>query len=231
MPRTVPRPAPATHSSASRSIEWRVSDAPISYPESLAFMDARVADIRAGRASECVWLLEHPPLYTAGTSADPSELLEAARFPVFRSGRGGRYTYHGPGQRIAYLMLDLDRRGRDVRAYVARIEDWIIAALLRLGVRGQRRPGHVGVWVDLGAHGGKPGEDAKIAAIGVRVRHWVGYHGLAINVDPDLDHFAGIVPCGIADRRITSLLDLGITASATDVDTALMATFDGFFGG
>ncbi|MEK7245333.1 MAG: lipoyl(octanoyl) transferase LipB, partial [Pseudomonadota bacterium] len=184
---------------------------------------------REGSAPECVWLLEHPPLYTAGASATPEELLDPGRFPVFRAGRGGRYTYHGPGQRIAYLMLDLDRRGRDVRAYVAALEDWTIAALARLGVRGVHRAGHVGVWVDLGAHGGRPGEDAKIAAIGVRVRRWVSYHGLAINVDPDLGHFAGIIPCGIADRRVTSLLDLGITATTTDVDSALMATFEDVF--
>lgn len=207
------------------SVEWRVSDTPVPYPESLAFMEARVADIGLGRAPECVWLLEHPPLYTAGTSADPAELLDPNRFPVFRAGRGGRYTYHGPGQRIAYLMLDLNRRGRDVRAFVCRLEDWIIAALARVGVRGFRRPGHIGVWVNMAAHGGKPGDEAKIAAIGVRVRRWISYHGVAINVDPDLGHFAGIVPCGIADRPMTSLLDLGITASATDMDTALMATF------
>jgi lipoyl(octanoyl) transferase len=222
-PLSAPLPAPPP-------VEWRVSDTQVPYPESLAFMEARVAELREGRAPECVWLLEHPPLYTAGTSADPRELLDPGRFPVFRAGRGGRYTYHGPGQRIAYLMLDLGRRGRDVRAYVAAIEEWVIAALARLGVLGMRRPGHIGVWVDLGAHGGRPGEEAKIAAIGVRVRHWISYHGVSINVDPDLGHFAGIVPCGIADRRMTSLLDLGITATAADVDSALMATFEGVFG-
>jgi lipoyl(octanoyl) transferase len=221
----MPAPAPSP-----RPIEWRVSDDPVPYPESLAFMEARVAAVRQGSAPECAWLLEHPPLYTAGASALPEELLDPGRFPVFRAGRGGRYTYHGPGQRIAYLMLDLDRRGRDIRAYVCRLEDWTIAALARLGVRGVRRPGHIGIWVDLGAHGGRPGEDAKIAAIGVRVRRWVSYHGLAINVDPDLGHFAGIVPCGISDRRVTSLLDLGITATTTDVDSALMATFEDVFG-
>lgn len=221
----MPAPAPSP-----RPVEWRVSDDPVPYPESLAFMEARVAAVREGSAPECVWLLEHPPLYTAGASADPKELLDPGRFPVFRTGRGGRYTYHGPGQRIAYLMLDLGRRGRDVRAFVAALEDWTIAALARLGVRGLRRPGHVGVWVDLGAHGGRPGEDAKIAAIGVRVRRWVSYHGLAINVEPDLGHFAGIVPCGIADRRVTSLFDLGITATAADMDSALIATFGDVFG-
>ncbi|MBM3950372.1 MAG: lipoyl(octanoyl) transferase LipB [Rhodospirillales bacterium] len=212
------------------SVEWRVSDIPVPYPEALAFMEARVADIGQGRAPECVWLLEHPPLYTAGTSADPAELLQPDRFPVFRAGRGGRYTYHGPGQRIAYLMLDLNRRGRDVRAYVCRIEDWVIAALARFGVRGFRRPGYIGIWVDLAAHGGRPGDEAKIAAVGVRVRRWISYHGVSINVDPDLGHFAGIVPCGIAGGRVTSLLDLGITASAADMDTALMATFADVFG-
>ena len=222
----MPAPAPSP-----RPIEWRVSDDPVPYPESLAFMEARVAEVRQGSAPECAWLLEHPSLYTAGASARPEELLDPGRFPVFRAGRGGRYTYHGPGQRIAYLMLDLDRRGRDIRAYVRRLEDWTIAALARLGVRGVRRAGHVGIWVDLGAHGGRPGEDAKIAAIGVRVRRWVSYHGLAINVDPDLSHFTGIVPCGISDRRVTSLLDLGITATTADVDSALMATFEDVFGG
>ena len=222
----MPAPAPSP-----RPIEWRVSDDPVPYPESLAFMEARVAEVRQGSAPECAWLLEHPSLYTAGASARPEELLDPGRFPVFRAGRGGRYTYHGPGQRIAYLMLDLDRRGRDIRAYVRRLEDWTIAALARLGVRGVRRAGHVGIWVDLGAHGGRPGEDAKIAAIGVRVRRWVSYHGLAINVDPDLGHFTGIVPCGISDRRVTSLLDLGITATTADVDSALMATFEDVFGG
>lgn len=213
-----------------RPVEWRVSDTQVPYPDSLAFMEARVEALRQGQAAECVWLLEHPPLYTAGTSADPRELLDPGRFPVFSAGRGGRYTYHGPGQRIAYLMLDLGRRGRDVRAYVGALEDWIIAALARLGVRGKRRPGHVGIWVDLAQHGGKPGEEAKIAAIGIRVRHWMSFHGIAINVDPDLEHFEGIVPCGIADRWITSLLALGITATMADVDTALMATFDEVFG-
>ena len=221
----MPAPAPSP-----RPIEWRVSDDPVPYPESLAFMEARVEAVAQGSAPECAWLLEHPQLYTAGASARPEELLDPGRFPVFRAGRGGRYTYHGPGQRIAYLMLDLDRRGRDVRAYVRRLEDWTIAALTRMGVRGVRRPGLIGIWVDLGAHGGRPGEDAKIAAIGVRVRRWVSYHGLAINVDPDLGHFAGIVPCGIADRRVTSLFDLGITATTADVDSALMATFEDIFG-
>ena len=193
-------------------------------------MEERAGLVRARIAPECVWLLEHPPLYTAGTSADPRELLDPGRFPVFPAGRGGRYTYHGPGQRIAYLMLDLDARGRDIRAFVAAVEAWTIAALARLGVRGERREGLIGIWVDLGAHGGQRGQIAKIAAIGVRVRRWVSYHGLAINVDPDLDHFAGIVPCGIADKPVTSLLRLGITATAADMDTALMETFGTYLG-
>ncbi len=222
-------PAPE-HSTLPQPVEWRISDKPVPYPDSLAFMETRVAGVRQGTAPECVWLLEHPPLYTAGASADPQELLDPGEFPVFRTGRGGRYTYHGPGQRIAYVMLDLDYRNRDIRAHVTRLEDWAIAALARVGVRGIRRAGHIGVWVDLGGHGGKRGEDAKIAAIGVRVRRWVSYHGLAINVDPDLGHFAGIVPCGIADRRVTSLLDLGITATMADVDSALMSTFGNVFG-
>ena len=225
MPAPKPSPSPLP-----RPVEWRISDVPVAYPESLAFMETRIAQVRHGSAPECVWLLEHPPLYTAGASADPRELLDPERFPVFHAGRGGRYTYHGPGQRIAYVMLDLDHRGRDIRAFVGRLEEWAIVALARVGVRGVRRPGHIGVWVDLGAHGGRPGEDAKIAAIGVRVRRWVSYHGLAINVDPDLSHFDGIVPCGIADRRTTSLLDLGITATTADVDSALMGTFGSVFG-
>ena len=223
MPAPEPSPLP-------QPIEWRISDGPVPYPDSLAFMEARIAKVREGTAPECVWLLEHPPLYTAGASAAPQELLDPGHFPVFRTGRGGRYTYHGPGQRIAYVMLDLEYRGRDIRAYVTRLEDWAIAALAQVGVRGIRRAGHIGVWVDLGGYGGRRGEDAKIAAIGVRVRRWVSYHGLAINIDPDLGHFAGIVPCGIADRRMTSLLDLGITATMADVDTALMSTFGDVFG-
>ncbi|MBM3566516.1 MAG: lipoyl(octanoyl) transferase LipB [Alphaproteobacteria bacterium] len=220
---TVPRPA-------SRPVEWRVSDNPVSYPEALGFMEERVAGIRGKGMAECVWVLEHPPLYTAGASTRIEELLDPGRFPVFPTGRGGRYTYHGPGQRIAYLMLDLETRGKDVRSFVAAVENWAIAALGRLGVRGERHEGLIGVWVDLGAHGGRPGEIAKIAAIGVRVRRWVSYHGLAINVDPDLGHFAGIVPCGIADKPVTSLLALGITATVTDVDNALMETFEDIFG-
>ncbi|MEO5337683.1 MAG: lipoyl(octanoyl) transferase LipB [Magnetospirillum sp. WYHS-4] len=201
-------------------VEWRTSPHPVSYPEAMAFMEARVEAIRAGHAAECVWLLEHPPLYTAGTSADPSELLEAHRFPVFSAGRGGRYTYHGPGQRVAYLMLDLTPRGRDVRAFVQTVEEWTIRSLARLGVVGERREGRVGIWV---ARGG--GREDKVAAIGIRVRRWVSFHGLSINVNPDLSHFNGIVPCGLAGYGVTSLADLGVAAGMPEVDAALRATF------
>ena len=209
-------------------IEWRHSDAPVPYEAAIAEMEARIAAIRTGEAPELVWLLEHPPLYTAGTSARPEDLLDPRRMPVYCSGRGGRHTYHGPGQRIAYVLLDLDRRGRDVRCHVWRLEEWIIAGLARFNVKGERRDGRVGVWV-----AGRDGREDKIAAIGVRVRHWVSYHGVALNVDPDLDHFRGIVPCGIAPEisghGVTSLAVLGITASMAEVDIALRATFDKIF--
>lgn len=201
-------------------IEWRSSAGLVPYPEALAFMEARVAAISAGGAPECVWLLEHPPLYTAGTSADPAELLDSTRFPVYPAGRGGRYTYHGPGQRIAYLMLDLNRRGRDVRGFVHAVEEWVIRSLGRLGVTGERREGRVGIWV---ARGG--GREDKVAAIGIRVRRWVSFHGVSINVNPDLAHFGGIVPCGILDHGVTSLADLGVAAGMAEVDAALCATF------
>ena len=208
------------------SVDWRFSDSPVGYAEAVAEMEARVAAIRAGTAPELVWLLEHPPLYTAGTSARPSDLLDA-RFPVHATGRGGQHTYHGPGQRVGYVMLDLQRRGSDVRAYVHGLEEWLIAALARFNVKGERRRGRVGIWVDRGR-----GREDKIAAIGVRVRHWVTYHGVALNVDCDLSHFAGIVPCGISapEYGVTSLLDLGITATMPEVDAALRATFDEVFG-
>ncbi len=212
-------------------VEWRIDDAPVPYPTALAAMDERVADIRAGRAPELVWLLEHPPLYTAGTSARDGDLVAPDRFPVFRTGRGGQFTYHGPGQRVAYVMLDLARRGGDVRRYVCDLEAWIIATLARFNVKGERRTGRVGIWVDRSREKG-PGREDKIAAIGVRVRHWVSLHGVALNVDPDLGHFAGIVPCGIADPRygVTSLADLGIYAQMAEVDGALRASFAGVFG-
>jgi lipoyl(octanoyl) transferase len=206
------------------AIEWRVSDSSIEYPAAVAAMEERVAAIRAGSAPELVWLLEHPPLYTAGTSARPEDLLQPNRFPVFASGRGGQYTYHGPGQRVAYVMLDLKARGADIRAYVHGLEEWLIRTLAQFCVRGERRDGRVGIWVER-----EGGREDKVAAIGVRVRHWVSFHGIALNVEPDLSHFGGIVPCGIAGHGVTSLWDLGLTPTMAEVDTALMATFDEVF--
>jgi lipoyl(octanoyl) transferase len=205
-------------------IEWRISGAPVPYEAAVAAMEARVAAIRDGTAPELVWLLEHPPIYTAGTSARPADLLDPGRLPVHKSGRGGQYTYHGPGQRIAYVLLDLNRHGRDVRCHVWRLEEWMIRALAHFGVKGERRDGRVGVWIARA-----DGHDDKIAAIGVRVRHWVSYHGVALNIDPDLDHYRGIVPCGIADHGVTSLAALGIRATIADVDTALFASFGEVF--
>jgi lipoyl(octanoyl) transferase len=211
------------------TVEWRISDSPVPYEAAVAEMERRIAAIRDGSAPELGWLLEHPPLYTAGTSARVEDLLDPNRLPVYRSGRGGQYTYHGPGQRIAYVMLDLNRFGRDVRCHVWRLEEWMISALARFNVRGERRDRRIGIWVAA-----SDGREDKIAAIGVRVRRWVSYHGVALNVDPDLDNFRGIVPCGIAPAAtghgVTSLAKLGITASMADVDIALRATFDDVFG-
>lgn len=207
---------------------WTVSDAPVGYPDALAAMEARVAGISAGTAGEAVWLLEHPSLYTAGTSARPEDLLEPDRLPVFRTGRGGQYTYHGPGQRIAYVMLDLNRRGPDIRAYVGALEDWIIRTLARFGVRGERRAGRIGVWVARPDKG--LGTEDKIAAIGVRVRRWISFHGIALNVAPDLGDYAGIVPCGITGYGVTSLTDLGVSVAMADVDAALRQSFVEVFG-
>lgn len=201
-------------------VEWLASDGFVDFAHAVAFMEARVAAVRAGSAAEAVWLLEHPPLYSAGTSAADDELLDAGAIPVYRCGRGGRYTYHGPGQRVAYLMLDLKKRGGDVRAFVCALEGWVIAALGVLGVAALRRPGRIGVWVS-DAEGG----EAKIAAVGVRVRRWVSYHGVAINLDPDLGRFAGIIPCGLRGAAVTSLRALGITATMADLDQALKASF------
>jgi lipoyl(octanoyl) transferase len=187
-------------------------------------MERRVAAIRAGTEGELVWLLEHPPLYTAGASARPEDLLDPDLLPVHRTGRGGQFTYHGPGQRVAYVMLDLERRGPDVRAYVNSLEEWLIRTLARLGVAGERRAGRVGIWV------ARPGREDKIAAIGVRVRRWVTYHGVSLNVAPDLSHYAGIVPCGIAQHGVTSLAELGVPASMSDVDAVLRAAFADVFG-
>jgi lipoyl(octanoyl) transferase len=209
--------------------EWRVSDAPVGYQAALAAMDERAAAISAGTASELVWLLEHPPLYTAGTSAKPEELIEA-RFPVHHVGRGGQFTYHGPGQRVVYAMLDLNRRTRDVRAYVATLEEWIIRTLASFNVHGERREDRIGVWVRRPEKG--IGLEDKIAAIGIRVRRWVSLHGIAINIEPELAHFSGIVPCGVSDRRygVTSLHDLGLTAGMADLDIALRQEFEPLFG-
>lgn len=209
--------------------EWRISDLPVPYGEAVAEMEARVTAIAEGRARELVWLLEHPPLYTAGTSADVRDLIDPKRFPVFKTGRGGQYTYHGPGQRVAYVMLDLKRRKPDVRAFVEDLERWLIAALAEFNVTGELREGRVGVWVRR-PEKGLTAED-KIAAIGVRIRKWVTFHGVSLNVDPDLDHFTGIVPCGISQFGVTSLADLGLTATMADVDLALKRTFAGVFGG
>ncbi len=210
---------------AAMPVDWQVSDEPVPYPAAVAAMERRVADIRDETAPEAVWLLEHPALYTAGTSARESDLLDPARFPVHRTGRGGQYTYHGPGQRVAYVMLDLQRRGADVRAYVQTLESWLIAALALLGVTGERRVDRVGIWVVR-----DDGREDKIAAIGVRVRRWVSYHGVAINVDPDLSHFTGIVPCGIAGHGVTSLKELGRDCSLHGVDAALRQAFEATFG-
>ena len=199
----------------SNGIEWRVSDELVPYPEALAFMEERARAIRDEGAAECIWLLQHPPLFTAGTSADPAELFNPQGFPVFEAGRGGRYTYHGPGQRVGYLLLDLDKRGRDIRRFVHALEGWMIAALADLGVAARREPGRIGIWVGEGA------AEAKIGAIGVRVRRWVTLHGFSINVEPDLSHFAGIVPCGIAEFGVTSLQQLGIGGATSQMDAAL----------
>jgi lipoyl(octanoyl) transferase len=201
-------------------MEWFVSKQRVAYEAASDFMQQRAADIRAGSAPDAVWLLEHPPLYTAGTSASEADLLDAGPFPVYQTGRGGQYTYHGPGQRIAYVMVDLKNRNSDVRAYVRDLEAWIIAALARFGVTGERREGRVGIWV---AH--DDGREDKIAAIGVRVRRWVTFHGISINVAPDLSHYQGIVPCGISGHGVTSLAELGIEASMADMDVALKETF------
>jgi lipoyl(octanoyl) transferase len=203
-------------------IEWIVSDEAVTYPVALTWMETRAANVATGQAPECVWLLEHPPLYTAGTSADPSELHDE-RFPVFRAGRGGRYTYHGPGQRIGYLILDLSKRGRDVRCFVHAIEGWMIAALAQLGVRARREQGRIGIWTDDPVSG-----EAKIGAIGIRVRHWISLHGFSLNIAPDLTHFDGIVPCGISEFSVTSLSKLGVNPLMTTVDAALLSGFATF---
>jgi len=210
-------------------IEWKHTDGLVPYEEALAFMEARVADISAGTASECIWLLEHPPLYTAGTSAKREDLVAPDRFPVYEARRGGQYTYHGPGQRVVYVMLDVAKRGRDVRCFVRDLERWAINTLAEFNVTGEIREGRVGVWVEredkpLTATGAKTEE--KIAAIGIRLRKWVSFHGISINVEPDLEHFSGIVPCGITEHGVTSLVDLGLPVTMDDLDVALKATFE-----
>ena len=206
-------------------IEWRVSDSPVPYEEALASMEHRAAAIRAGTARECIWLLEHPPLFTAGTSADSAELFNPLNFPVYEAGRGGRYTYHGPGQRVGYVMLDLEKRGKDIRRFVHCLEGWMIDTLAELGIAAQRAPGRIGIWVGEGE------KEAKIGALGVRVKRWVTLHGFAINVAPDLSHFAGIVPCGIAEFGVTSLAELGKQMSLERVDAALERSFLVFLKG
>jgi len=210
-------------------IEWKHTDGLVPYEEALAFMEARVADISAGTASECIWLLEHPPLYTAGTSAKREDLVAPDRFPVYEARRGGQYTYHGPGQRVVYVMLDVAKRGRDVRCFVRDLERWAINTLAEFNVTGEIREGRVGVWVEredkpLTATGAKTEE--KIAAIGIRLRKWVSFHGISINVEPDLEHFSGIVPCGITEHGVTSLVDLGLPVTMDDLDVTLKATFE-----
>ncbi|MEC3860306.1 lipoyl(octanoyl) transferase LipB [Mesobacterium sp. TK19101] len=210
-------------------VEWKISDAPVPYDQALAFMEARVSAIAEGQADECVWLLEHPPLYTAGTSAKPEDLKDPDRFPVYPSKRGGQYTYHGPGQRVVYVMLDVGKRGRDVRCFVQDLERWVIATLAEFNLTGHIRDGRVGVWIERPdkprTASGQMAED-KIAAIGIRLRKWVSFHGISINVEPDLGHFGGIVPCGITDYGVTSLVDLGLPVTMDDLDVALKRSFD-----
>jgi lipoyl(octanoyl) transferase len=205
------------------AVEWKISDSLVPYPEALAAMEARAAAIHDGTAAEQVWLLEHPPIYTAGTSANDADLIDA-RFPVYHTGRGGQFTYHGPGQRVGYVMLDLKTRTPDVRAYVRDLEQWLIETLALFNVKGERREGRVGIWVQRGLR-----ED-KIAALGVRIKRWVTFHGVALNVEPDLSHFGGIVPCGVSQHGVTSLADLGIIVSMADVDVALKQSFQKIFG-
>jgi lipoyl(octanoyl) transferase len=214
-------------------VEWVIAEGPVDYEAAVAAMEARVAAIAEGRARERVWLVEHPPLYTAGTSARDEDLVEPERFPVVRTGRGGQFTYHGPGQRVAYVMLDLGRRHPDLRRYVAALEAWLIGTLGAFNLRGERREDRVGVWVRRPGKAPGPGGEAaedKIAAIGIRVRRWVTYHGVSLNVEPDLSHFSGIVPCGVRLHGVTSLVDLGIPVSMPEVDSVLRATFEDVFG-
>jgi len=210
--------------------EWRVATSPVPYPEALAEMERRVAAIEAGTAPELFWLLEHPPTYTAGTSASADELLNAGDIPVFETGRGGRYTYHGPGQRVIYVLCDLRQRDKDLRAHVARLEEWVIRTLSEFGIAGERREGRIGIWVNGQGSASVPqSAEKKIAAIGVRVRRWIAYHGLALNVNPNLAHFNGIVPCGIAEYGVTSMHALGVKATMGEVDAAFRKTMADIF--
>lgn len=204
---------------------WKISDAPVPYPDALQFMEQRVEDIHAGRKPQLVWLLEHPPLYTAGTSARPEDLLAPNRFPVYPTGRGGQFTYHGPGQRVGYVMLDLRQRSNDVRRFVHDLEEWLIGTLSHFNLRGERREGRVGIWLARPA-----GREDKVAALGIRVRKGISFHGVSLNVDPELDHFTGIVPCGISTFGVTSLAQLGLTTTMSDVDLAMKAAFEDVFG-
>jgi lipoyl(octanoyl) transferase len=215
-------------SAGARPVEWAVSARPVDYEAALAAMEARVDAIAAGHGRERVWLLEHPPVYTAGTSARPEDLIAPQRFPVHRVGRGGRYTYHGPGQRVAYVMLDLKSRGADVRAFVTALEEWLIATLAQFGVDAERRAGRVGVWVARPDKG--DGAEDKIAALGIRLRRWVSFHGVSLNVATELEHYSGIVPCGVTGHGVTSLADLGVAASMAEVDTVLRHEFERLFG-
>jgi lipoyl(octanoyl) transferase len=217
--------ASAAAAGAAGGPEWLRSHTLVDYDRAMRFMERRVEAIIAGVAPEAIWLLEHPPIYTCGTSARDDELLDRARFPVHRTGRGGRITYHGPGQRVGYVMLDLRRRGADVRVFVERLEAWLIATLATFGIEAKLSPGNVGVWIDRGL-----GREAKIGAIGIRVRRWVSFHGFALNVAPDLSHFGGIVPCGLAERQVTSLADLGVQVTLAEVDAALRSSFTEIFG-
>ena len=205
-------------------IEWQIDDAPVAYEAAVRRMEERVAAIRAGTAPELVWLLEHPPLYTAGTSARSEDLVAPDLFPVFQTGRGGQFTYHGPGQRVGYVMLDLQRRGLDLHRYVRSLEEWLIRALAAFNLTGERRPGRVGIWIAE-----RGGDESKIGAIGVRVRHWVSYHGVSLNLDPDLSHYRGIVPCGISEHGVTSLAAQGIVATLPELDIVLKTAFTEVF--
>jgi lipoyl(octanoyl) transferase len=230
-PMDLPVPAPfgsMLPAAGGGPVEWSVAARPVAYPDAVAAMEARVAAIHAGSTPELIWLVEHPPLYTAGTSAKADDLLDPNRFPVFASGRGGQYTYHGPGQRVAYVMLDLHRRRRDVRLFVRALEDWIIATLAAFNVRAGRRKDAVGIWVPRLDKG--EGREDKIAAIGIRIRRWVTFHGVALNVDPNLDHYAGIVPCGVSTQGVTSLGDLGVVVSMAEVDAEMRRAFEATFG-